>query len=335
MVKKSWTIAWVFMLFNGTIMAQSKPDYNPKYIETYPNSLYIAPYLETKSNVLRLDYQTLQGSRSLNYLSNFIVTSGFRFRYKWANLQVGAHLPSKRFNETLGTSKNFGIGLNIVQRRFNFYTKYETYEGFYLQNTDDWLGDYRNQNNQYYLRPDLTTKSLVTGVNFLLNSRRFSAPAAIFQFERQKKTALGFVVGVNHTFNRISADSSLVPTSNIDTLTRLSSTFLESHTLGLQCGLMLTVPLFHKKMWYITSSIIPGYSVQKVKTQINYVNLLDGNVYNGFTNEFRFGGGYNARRWFASAGLLSTGNTISLKDGQRFIVQNAYLRFSAGFRFGK
>lgn len=335
MVKKSWTIVWFSVFFYGSILGQTKPAYNPNYIETFPNSLYIAPYLETKSNVLRLDYQTQQGKHTLNYLSNFILTGGLRFRYKWANIQVGVHLPSNRFNETLGTSKNFGIGLSIVQRRFNFFTKYETYQGFYLQNTDDWFGDYRNQYNKYYLRPDLATMSMVTGVNFLINSRRFSIPAAIFQFERQKKTALGMVVGISHTFNRITADSSLVPTSNFDTTTRISSTFLESHTLGLQCGIMLTIPLFNKKLWYITSSIIPGYSLQKVKTEVNNDNLLEGDIYNGFTNEFRFGAGYNARKWFASTSLLGNGNTISLKNEQRFIVEHAYLRFSLGYRFGQ
>ncbi len=334
MVKAYWIVGLLILLFSNSF-GQQTTDRNNQHIEVYPNHLLLSPYVETKSHLIQLDFTSAPANKKLNYLSNFILTSGIRFRYKWMNFQVGARLPLHRFNNQLGNTQNFAIGLSVVKRKFTLQTKYETFNGFYLQNTNEWIPGYRQGNERFYIRPDLKAQSLFTVYNYILNSRKFSNPAAVFQFERQKRAAFGIALGLSHLFNKMESDSSLVPANAQWHSDIGSSTYLVSNMLGLQIGFMATLPLFFKKRCFISTSLIPGYSIQTGSVTRGFINLLPSNFYKGLTNEFRFGFGYNAPKWFASVQMSSIGNLVQVRDSETYLVQNAYFRISTGYRFGK
>jgi hypothetical protein len=302
----------------------------------FANSLLLSPYLETKSQLMQLDLGNANGPLRLNYLSNFVLTGGVRFRYKWLNFQLGARLPVKQFDAQLGKTGNFSLGLSLVKRKYMLQTRFETYSGFYLQNTQDWIPNYKTSaNSSFYLRPDLNAQSLFTVYNYILNHKRYSNPAAVFQFERQRRAAFGIALGASHMYNRIEADSSLIPSLHSLHPNATPSTFLVSHMLGLQVGLMGTVPLFAKRRWYVTASLIPGISLQTGRNTRGIKLSLPSQFFSGITNELRFGCGYNAQKWFAALQITSIGNTVKISEVEIYRIQNAYFRVSTGIRFGK
>ena len=336
MVKTHRFISLLIALNCHFASAQTKEELGNRHIEVFPKQLHISPYLETKSHILRVEFPQLQGLNSLNYLSNFVLSSGVRVRYKGVNFQAGARLPIQRLDEQLGTTKNFSIGVSVVKRKYMVQTKYETFSGFYLQNTKNWLQNYSQATGRdFYIRPDLRAQSLFTIYNYVLNHKRFSNPAAVFHFERQKKAAFGIALGASHMYHKIEADSNLIPSQSTLALHQFSNVYFVSHTLGLQLGLMGTIPLFHQKHWYVTASIIPGYSLQAGRTTRGFQQLFPLQFYSGLTNELRFGVGYNTKQWFAGLQISSFGNIVKVRDSEIFIVQNAYFRISTGFRLGR
>jgi hypothetical protein len=336
MVKTLRNLSLLFGLNCFLLSANAQTDVGNRHIEVFPTQLHISPYLETKSHIVRVEFPNQQGLNSLNYLSNFVLSSGIRVRYKWINFQAGARLPVQRLDEQLGTTKNFAIGLSVVKRKYMIQTKYESFSGFYLQNTKAWIDNYsQTAGRDFYIRPDLKTQSLFTIYNYVLNHKRFSNPAAVFHFERQKRAAFGIALGASHMYHKIEADSNLVPSDNKRALGQFSDVYFVSHTLGLQLGLMGTIPLFRQKHWYVTASIIPGYSVQTGQTSKGFQQLFPLQFYRGLTNELRFGIGYNTKQWFAGLQISSFGNMVKVRDSEIFIVQNAYFRISTGFRFGR
>ncbi len=337
MTKKNWLIVFYLVVMVIVSKAQSGTSQRVGPIEVFPNSLLLSPYLETKSHLMQVDMVNPNGPTKLNYLSNFILTGGLRFRYKWLNFQVGTRLPVTRLNEQLGNTNNFALGISVVKRKYTLQTKYETYTGFYLQNTEEWLPNYRanHADGAFYLRPDIKAQTLFTVYNYILNHKRFSNPAAVFQFERQRKAAIGVALGASHMYNRLEADSNLFPrTTNTEKLP-FTETFLASHTLGLQLGLMGTIPLFSKRHWFVSASIIPGYSLQYGRTTKSINSIFPNRIFYGITNELRLGIGYNAQKWFAAFQITSFGNTIKVRESETYLVQNAYFRISTGVRFGK
>lgn len=323
------------LFFPLSLFGQHKAKLRSEFVETYPNRFQISPYIESKSHLMDLNFEQGLGSNRLTYISNFIYTAGVRVKYKGIGFAVGKKISSSAFESSLGPSDNFGLGFSYVKPSYLIFSRFETYKGFYLRNTDDWLPGYTDRNNAFYQRPDLKTHSWFTGANYFFNHNRFSNPAALFNLERQKKAAIGFVVGGNFSFNRIEADSVLVPQTSSRALLDTLSTFVNTFTLGVQGGLAFTIPLFHKKRFYITSSLVPGYALQWGKSNNGNVNSDEGGFFNGFTNELRLGVGYNAPRWFAAINFNGFGNTITITANERFIVQNAYLRFALGLRIGK
>ncbi len=336
MAKAYWIVGLLVVLFGNSFGQQITGKKN-QHIEVYPNKLLLSPYLETKSHLMQVEMVNLNGPTKLNYLSNFVLTGGLRFRYKWLNFQVGTRLPVTRLNEQLGNTKNFALGVSVVKRNYTLQTKYETYTGFYLQNTDEWLPSYRanHVDGAYYLRPDIKAQTLFTVYNYILNHKRFSNPAAVFQFERQRKAAFGIALGASHMYNRLEADSNLFPRNTNTENLPITGTFLASHTLGLQLGLMGTIPLFSKRHWFVSASIIPGYSLQYGRTTKSINSIIPNRIFYGITNELRFGIGYNAQKWFAAFQITSFGNTIKVRETETYLVQNAYFRISTGVRFGK
>jgi hypothetical protein len=336
MAKAYWIVGLLVLLFGNSFGQQTTGKKN-QYIVVYPNKLLLSPYLETKSHLMQVEMVNLNGPTKLNYLSNFVLTGGLRFRYKWLNFQVGTRLPVTRLNEQLGNTKNFALGVSVVKRNYTLQTKYETYTGFYLQNTDEWLPSYRanHVDGAYYLRPDIKAQTLFTVYNYILNHKRFSNPAAVFQFERQRKAAFGIALGASHMYNRLEADSNLFPRNTNTENLPITGTFLASHTLGLQLGLMGTIPLFSKRHWFVSASIIPGYSLQYGRTTKSINSIIPNRIFYGITNELRFGIGYNAQKWFAAFQITSFGNSIKVRETETYLVQNAYFRISTGVRFGK
>lgn len=337
MAKKDWLIVASYCFVAFLSNAQNNANDRIGFIEVFPNSVLLSPDLETKSHLMQVDIVNPNGPTKLNYLSNFILTGGLRFRYKWLNFQVGTRLPVARLNEQLGNTNNLALGVSVVKRKYTLQTKYETYTGFYLQNTDEWLPNYRANrvDGAFYLRPDIKAQTLFTVYNYILNHKRFSNPAAVFQFERQRKAAFGLALGASHMYNRLEADSNLFPrTTNTENFP-FTETFLASHTLGLQLGLMGTIPLFSKRHWFVSASIIPGYSLQFGRTTKSINSIVPNRIFYGLTNELRFGIGYNAQKWFAAFQITSFGNTIKVRETETYLVQNAYFRISTGVRFGK
>ncbi len=335
MTKKNWLIVFYLVVMVIVSKAQSSTSQRVGPIEVFPNSLLLSPYVETKSHLIQVNFPASVGSQKLNYLSNFILTGGLRLRYKWLNFQIGSKLPTHWFYSQFGKTSNFSIGVSVVKRKYLLQTRYETYNGFYLQNTEEWLANYRMKNASFYQRPDLKAQSLFTVYNYILNHKKYSNPAAVFQFERQIKPAIGFAIGVNHMYNRIESDSGLVPTSINSLGFKNTGNFLIANTIGFQFGVLGTLPLLEKKKLFLTLSFIPGFSLQIDRTTKKINSIIPRQIFSGITNEIRVGIGYNSQKWFSAIHFNSFGNTIKVQNAESYIVQNAYFRVSAGVRLGK
>lgn len=334
MAQKNWLLVLLFF-WSFQLLGQDNSVYRKDYVETFPKSFQLAPFIEIKSHALNYEIVQNTNTHNLNYISNYVFTAGIRIKYKGLGFALGKRIPITAYESKLGPADNFGIGFTFIKPRFSVFTRVEAYKGFYLQNTDEWLPGYKEKSDAYYQRPDLRTISWFTSVGYFFNHKKFSMMASVFELERQKKAAIGFVVGSNFSLNHFNADSSLVPSGTIIGASDSNTTYLRTYTFGLYGGIGFTIPLFRQKKFYFTSNIIPGYSIQHGLSNNQTLKTSLNQFFSGVTNELRFGIGYNSDNWFTALTINSYGNTITLSKSENFAVQNGYLRYSFGLRLGR
>jgi len=263
-----------------------------------------------------------------NSLFNFIGS----FDYRWLSLSLG--LMKVKADPQNGLTKQFSFRASFNGKRIWNTNFLQYYQGFYLQNPDQIDPSGALGKSPVRLRPDMNSITLFSNIAYCFNPDRFSYRAALWQLDRQEKSAGSFVLGASYRLNILISDSSigLVP-ANIKSEFSKDQLLVSQRlsNLTLHGGYIYTFAL--KKYWFFTVYLLPGISNQ------GGAYLPEDGLLRKFSNrwvlanEFRFIAGYNTDTWFTG---ISTHNLTFSGNRQSDVwVDNNYtwFRLFAGFRF--
>lgn len=308
--------------------------YDSGYVVSFRDNFVLTVVNETKSTISAVSFIDKKNNvYSLDYRTNTINTWGLGFDYKWFTFEYTHKMPWYTPDPKYGEVKNSGFGFGITGRRLAFRNFYESSTGFYLENTEEWLKGYVQKNGEYYNRPDMHTFTYYANLNYVFNNKHFSNNASLWQLERQNKKAGTFVAGASYIFNSFSADSSIIPTTGIDSFPRSNNTFFALNSVGVNMGYMGTLPMGKRKKLFITTAIIPGISRQWGELTVENVGVAQASKLLGFQSEFRFGFGYNGDKWYVGSIFRAYSNLNAINANEPFSISNRYGRFYVGYRF--
>lgn len=308
----------------------SPPSYDTAYVITYRNNV-------TVSAVSRYQFVTLDLTRSegdaMSFSSNTNEQYGFGVSYKWLSAELTFDVPVLSSSDpSLGPTESHGFGLGYTGRRLWARTFLNSTTGFHLVNPERWVNGHR-PGDAPITRPDLNNVTWLLSMNYALSGRqRYSQNAALFQEERQKRSAGTFVVGALGWLNVVRADSSMLRPALQDTFNLAAGpTRVERAIAGITFGYTHAFSFWNKGFFHL--GVLPG---------IAYINQ---NVYAGsdtpvsergtaFITELKTGTGYNGDRWYASLTLSYFLNNAPLAKGLTFGANHGFARLAVGMRFG-
>lgn len=301
--------------------------YDSTYIRQYRNQWCVTLLGVKRDFFMDITNPTI-ANQTLSFSPKNQYSWGIGLDYKWFTVEVTMKYP---FHFSSNSQKNnFGIRLGLTRQRFWFASFYQRYKGMNVDFTTDSL----NLVNQRLIPPfrnDIFTSSLHLSLNYGFNHRKYSQMAALWQIDRQLKSAGTFVVGVSAFVYRIQADSTLVP-NTLNRLFNRESQVINSSTknIGINVGYSHTFVI--QKKFFAHLSLIPSVSYQYreyklVQSDDLYVRGLS------ISSEARVIMGYNGDKWYAGLNFANYSFTEnSIVQGAGAVLNYNFWRWFVGFR---
>ncbi len=318
----------VRLMLNGS--PDGPPAFDTNYVASYRSSLTLS--LLTKYQSVDVDIEQDEG-RSLSFSANTTEQYGLGLNYKWLSAEVTFNVPAlDGYDPELGQSRSRGFGLGYTGRKLWARGFWNKTTGYYLNEPEHWVADWET-GDRPITRGDLASETYMLSVNYALSGkRRFSQNAALFQMERQKRSAGTFVVGFSGWRSLVDADSSILSAALVDTF-QLASGFrsVERTLIGLTVGYTHTFSLWRKG--FIHAALLPGlgYVHQSIRTPAT--EALTGTGI-GAVTEFKLGAGYNGDRWYTALTTAFYYSTTPIAEHLNLATNYGFVRFAIGIRLG-
>ena len=312
-----------------TVDTNAVPDYDTAYIAAYRSDLVIS--VVAKLNVVDVAVEQNQSegtSDDFTYSINGKEQYGFGLDYKWLSVEATFTVPAlSDYDASLGKTTSKGLGIGFTGRRLWARGFWNTTKGYYLNEPERWTGS-----EDPIVREDLSNRTFLLSLNYALsNKRRFSQNAALFQMERQKKSAGTAVAGLSAWHTTISADSSILSPALVDTF-QLATGFsgVQRLLIGATIGYTHTFSFGHKG--FLHAAILPGvtYADQRITTP---TEILHGTG-TAIVTEFKLGAGFNGDRWYGAITTSYYYSTAQIAEELNLSTNYGFVRFAIGIRLG-
>ena len=313
-----------------TLLKTSAPRIDRAYVTTYYRRLHLYAVSDRQDYALRVVGQP----HSLLYKPNLAWTLGLGIDYNWLGTEITVKLPFLGYNiARRGSTKPFGLTINVNNRQFWFSAQYQFYRGFYLSNPDVLQPNWFDQYLAYPYRNDLRSQTVMSHVLYQFNPLKVSVPAMLLQREAQRKNAGSWVIGGFLTYQLIRADSSLVPMVLQKDFSPESNLLrLNTLALGIEAGYMQT--FVFRNHFFTSFTIRPGVSVllqqssAESQTSESHLRVGWGGVASatvGYSSDVFYGGLYGsatlANRTLGPGLLNTDAEYIRLVFGKRIRYQ--------------
>lgn len=269
-------------------------NYDSTYYDKLDNLLTTKIFLSSKLSEFSIKDKVLD--KSLNYDSKATSSLGIGLGYKWIGLNVAFNVNNSS-NISSDDSKWFNVQTQFYLRKFTINIYSTVYKGYYLDNALHMIEGYSQ--GELYSRGDISNSTFGISSYYIFNSSRYSNRATFNQNEWQKKTAGSFLAGGSILYNRISADSSLIP-SQILYPTFLNSThYNRSGYFGISGSLGYALSYVINKNWFFDANILLGLSVGNSTIHPEGSDKISS-IKAGLNLSNRFGIGYNSKLFYAA-----------------------------------
>lgn len=318
----------VLTILNGD--PDAPPDHDTAYIASYRSNLTFS--ILAKHQLVDIDIEPAEGD-AVSFSTNSNEQYGVGLNFKWLSAEVSFDIPALSDpDETLGKTESRGFGLGYTGRRLWARGFWNQTVGYYLNDPQRWMAGW-TENDKSVTRGDLSNETYMLSVNYALSGkRRYSQNAALFQMERQKKSAGTFVTGLSVWRTQVKADSSLLSPALVDTF-QLASGFDEVNRtlIGATIGYTHTYCFWHKG--FINFALLPGLTYAHQTIGVPADADIEGNGV-GAVVEMKLGAGFNGDRWYSA---LTTGvyySTTPIAENLNLAANYVSVRFVIGIRFG-
>lgn len=320
----------LFLFFVIDISAQSQPDFDTNYVESFKDDLIVTLVSTLQSNTLSIrDNQ----NKEISFRTNNPTAYGFALDYKWLTVEYTSSFKNSVGDPRYGSTEANALGFGLTMRKFWFRNFFQRFQGYYLENPWYFDPDFDRVNGIHPHRNDVRTYTYFANINYGFNHQKFSNMASLWQIERQKKSAGSWTVGASYARTGFGADSALVPSGlqQFSSDTRLTD--VSFHLLGLNGGYLYTAVLKKHPKFFLSIALIPGINVQTGRFRVEGDSYFTKKTSIGILTESRFVLGYNGDRWYVTTSGISYNivNRYSNETPVSTIYSTA--RFVVGYRF--
>ena len=305
------------------------PNYDTAYITSYRDKFVVSLVNTLNSGSLSITQKNT--NQSLDYATNLANNWGFGVDYKWFTFEYTTYIPGMSSSDpNKGVTDHFNLGFGITGRKWWFRNFVANYKGYYVSNPTAvdtaWV-----PTEPFPVRSDLGSVTYLASINRGFNYRRYSHNAFLWQLERQKKSQGSWVGGATFWYNRVYADSSLVPAFlTKEYADKANFNRVDRYIISVNGGYSYTLSIWKKG--FISGLLVPGITMQRQTFKLTDGQKLDTDWGLGAMVEFRFGIGYNGDTWYTA---LTYGNYVaagSLTPDVNLGSGSGVLRFAVGIR---
>lgn len=318
----------VRLMLNGN--PDAAPAFDTNYVASYRSSLTLS--LLTKYQSVDVDIEQDDG-RSLSFSANTAEQYGVGLNYKWLSAEATFNIPAlDGYDPAFGKSRSRGFGLGYTGRKLWARGFWNKTTGYYLNEPEHWVAGWET-GDLPITRSDLASEAYMLSVNYALSGkRRYSQNAALFQMERQKRSAGTFVVGFSGWRSHVSADSSILSPALVDTF-QLASGFrqVERTIIGFTVGYTHTFSFWQKG--FVQAALLPGLGYVHQTIAVPGPVKLEGTGV-GAVTEMKLGAGYNGDRWYTAFTLAFYYSTTPIAENLNLATNYGFARFAIGIRLG-
>lgn len=324
----SWLLAMP-LLFAQTSPYQD-PGYDTNYIKSFRDNLVVTAVTLFNSNTITV---TDKFGDDVNFTTNVPVSFGLALDYKWLTVEYTTSMGIEG-DPKYGLTENRRAGFGLTGRKLWFRNFYQSTRGYYLENPQYFNPDFNPATDVYPHRNDVASSVYYATLNYGFNHRRFSNMAALWQLERQKKSAGSFTAGLTFSYASFSADSALIGAqylSNFNETKFVNSLYFTM--MGVNGGYLYTFAMGKSKKVFISAALIPGLDYQ-----IGRVNQLENEKSEkqytiGTHAEFRLVFGYNGDKWYTAFSSSNYAVSGRFGDYNPFNQGYSFVRFVLGYKF--
>jgi hypothetical protein len=336
MLKFFFPVVACFFSIAG-LFAQELPAKNIRidtaYIKDLSDKLSVRIYGVNKfSNFEIIDNDS---DKTISYAPNSSLNLGIGVNYKWFGLGVAVNFPFiNNDNHQYGETQRLDAQTNIFTRALAIDLYYQKYQGFYIENPQDFIPDW-DPESPYPHRPDIISTTLGGSCIYAFKHKKYSARAAFVQTDLQRKSAGSFLLGGYFSLFRVNGDSSFIPNEIADHCNpELTFNNLQVSGIGVAGGYSHTFVMW--KRLYLSLTLIPGIAFQKYN--VNYPdNIKEEKKGSYFAGRFATRAAliYNVERlYFGVTAIDDNFSGSTGKEEQNSLsYQIGVVRFFYGMRF--
>lgn len=319
---------WEFVhrMLNGDSTAG--PDFDTTYIASYRDDLVLSPIMAHQSasvNLSRTD------GNDLGLTTNTPVQYGLALDYKWLGVEYTATIAGlSSIDSDRGATESRGLGFGYTGRKWWFRNMLRQSKGFHVDDPTAVVPDW-NEGDPYPYRGDMETVTYMATLNHGSNSRRYSHTAALWQMERQKRSAGSWVVGGTFWFTRTTVDSSLVPLYQRELYeVPITVTSVRRWVVGVTGGYTYTLSLWGRG--FANLMVVPGLGAQQQALGTSQGSSMNAGWSTALTAEVRVGAGYVGDHWYIALTAYSFQSTGHVTPDVQLGNGLASARLAAGWR---
>lgn len=303
--------------------------YDTNYIISYRDLLHITVVGVNKQTGITL--VNINNDNDLAFKSNNPFGFGVALDYKWATLEYSQSIPGMEWNDKAkGNTDAFALRFGFTGRKFRLNTYYRDSKGFSFSDIESFDEDWFLTETHYPYFEDLRNRTLNFSMYYTFNHKKYSNTAALWQIDRQIKSAGSPVIGFLTGLEGIYAPTPLMINDSLEG-SFLNIKKAEYFKIGLSGGYMYTLSLW--KRFYIHMALMQGFFYNTGKTELHESSGYSKRESIGASLYYRFTAGYNGDDFYG--GIFWVSDTFindAIADEYELTNYN-YLRLYVGYRF--
>ncbi|MBL4663629.1 MAG: DUF4421 family protein [Flavobacteriaceae bacterium] len=297
-------------------MGQSRP-LDSTSIISYGNQIIVKANVDTQTDMFRIrskDDDNLQLSANSQFRLFLSVD------YEFIGLSIGVSpkfLPGNGDNNLRGESSFTDYSFRFFLKNWTQELQYKKIEGYYVENTGDFVPNWVEGRDPYFQFSDLETIFWGGSTSYVLNPK-FSLRNVVYNTEWQRKSAGSFIPTLRYGFSRIEATLDEVKSAE------------DSYDIQFAPDYYYTWVLHEN--WFVSPFISPGAGIRFSKERDEVTGLSEHNVYWPVSLDGGLQLGYSAERIIF--GVIANSEATWYNEDERTNVENnqVFAKIYFGYR---
>jgi hypothetical protein len=321
-------ISSVFAGDNDTLV-KTKIKFDTNYIANYRYKLQVRTVGLNQQSSINLVNTDID--KNLNFATNNPFEFGVAIDYSWITLEYTQSIKGFELTDyRKGKSESFALNVSLNARKFSGGLYYRNTSGFNLENIDDWVPTWFEENEKYPYAENISTRILAGNIYYNFNNKKFSTAAAYRQNDRQLKSAGSPLVGILANIEGVYAPTPMIDIDSLDgkflNIRRVQ--YLKAGVFG---GYMHTFSIY--KRFFIHGSLNQGFLYSIGNGEYHDTEETQRLSAVGVSIFARLALGYNGTKWFA--GTLFSADFFVSDVSSELTSSTGYTLFKiyVGYRF--